>query len=404
MDPQRPTIDLNNPFYCPSIPATVYLDTLRRTLASVSRDSIYGDHPNSLFFVFAKTLERSGIIDGDTAGFVYDSENDWVVGVNLARRRRRNPLGDLNAMASNADAKNQTATTLKQLMSTAPKGTLLSEPAFTQTSPSMTATMDQFSLSDFPPNFQSTVVHRPAEFRCGAKRKRGQLASPANSNGTSEGDEEPAPKYAKSILHVDTSSFEVTVRHEKLDFNATGSQSQIRLGGEGIDFSYGASLASSPYSSTLSKLIAKLITLLPGIRLGERLGEISELDVQAVVDFLAEKGFINPAVLEVFQHTDIEELPLAASMMDEDGLNIAGEGLLEGIPSSPSQRPQTHSVQSSDDRIASITSQRSHSVAHGSTTLASGTSTTCPGFPPSISTTQGSATKLSTSWSHSSTR
>ncbi|TEB31514.1 hypothetical protein FA13DRAFT_1687767 [Coprinellus micaceus] len=67
------------------------------------------------------------------------------------------------------------------------------------------------------------------------------------------------------------------------------------------------------------------------MRLDERLAKLPDLSIQKVADFLAENGYMNHTVLNIFQRTGITRLCLSTSLWDEDGLNICGEEVIKSL-------------------------------------------------------------------------
>ncbi|RXW18771.1 hypothetical protein EST38_g7084 [Candolleomyces aberdarensis] len=280
---QPAIIDIKNPCYCPSLPAAAYLQAIRQ---SVLLGTTY--RRGSLFDAFARMLGESGsgsaADDMGSVNFKYDSDHDWIVGVNLGNRRR--------------GAVNQ-----RGLPKRIPLPSVTNSPS---------TAIDEFTLSEHPPNLQSTLVNEQ-----GGKRKR--------DSSSSDVEDAPAPKYAKSILVAHDSSFELEVEHEKVNFDVTGSPT-LNNPSKPHDNGYAPGLFEL---ASLEEVLTRVLALLPGIRLEERLGEIHDLTIQKMADFLAENGYMNHHILNSFRRTDVTSLSLVASLFDEDGLNICGQEVIE---------------------------------------------------------------------------
>ncbi|KAH9948596.1 hypothetical protein B0H21DRAFT_230902 [Amylocystis lapponica] len=75
-------------------------------------------------------------------------------------------------------------------------------------------------------------------------------------------------------------------------------------------------------------LVTRLDELLPGTRLRDRLYALGVLSHQHIADFLARDGHLSARVLNMLRMSEIAKLDLTASITDEDGLNIAARDLL----------------------------------------------------------------------------
>ncbi|KAJ3494593.1 hypothetical protein NMY22_g20051 [Coprinellus aureogranulatus] len=307
-----PIADPLNPCYCPALPAATFLQELRRAM----EPGTTSDRRSSFFSAFARILEPHGSVDEDTMvqDFLYDSEHDWIVGVNIGGRRR--------ARAVPRAAKGITAQCpVKVPLQSEPGTTLGSSPS---------ADIDEFTLSGYPPKFHSTAIPQQR-----ANKRKRELAVPSESSSSDL--EQPAPKYGKSELIADDSSFEVEVRRERVDFDVTGSPTLLA---NELKEKTGSTLCDA--EALLETVIGKIIGILPGIRLEERLARLPDLSLQKVADFLAENGYLNHCVLKVFQRTGITRLCLSTSLGDEDGGRDVGEPERRGrgSRSSPQRQPQ----------------------------------------------------------------
>jgi hypothetical protein len=125
---------------------------------------------------------------------------------------------------------------------------------------------------------------------------------------------------------ADESSFELEVRRERVDFDVTGSPTLLSTR---LKEKEGEEAPLCDPEALLATVIGKVIALLPGMRLDERLAKLPDLSIQKVADFLAENGYMNHTVLNIFQRTGITRLCLSTSLWDEDGLNICGEEVIK---------------------------------------------------------------------------
>ncbi|KAJ7111202.1 hypothetical protein C8R43DRAFT_1041770 [Mycena crocata] len=153
-----------------------------------------------------------------------------------------------------------------------------------------------------------------------------------------------SPKYARSVQSVHESSFEISVRRERLHyFPAKPQYSPLVVAKKPAaktltddlkvkirtleDELYGPPIGTeSPRG--LKPFLQRLDDLMPGIRLQERLSKLPDLSHQVVTDFLGEHGLLNVRVITVLRTSEIYRLTMGESMGDEDGLNIAGKDVL----------------------------------------------------------------------------
>ncbi|KAJ7239395.1 hypothetical protein B0H12DRAFT_1189995 [Mycena haematopus] len=204
-----------------------------------------------------------------------------------------------------------------------------------------------FTLPSWSTSFEhrSTVVKKEIS-RPPLKRKRSR-PSFSDLDGPS--------KHMRSIQSVHESSFEISVRRERLQFFSSKPQySPFMLPkvfpkatvNEGLkakirsleDELYGPPIGTeSPRG--LKPLIERLDSLMPGIRLRERLSKLPDLSHQAITDFLGDNGLLNIRVLTFLRTSEIWRLVMTESMGDEDGLNLAGRDV---FPGARRGRPSAH--------------------------------------------------------------
>ncbi|KAJ7464597.1 hypothetical protein FB451DRAFT_1561839 [Mycena latifolia] len=265
-----PVIDENNPLYCPAITASSYLSSLRRQVRRRNSRAQTQLQPDRKLSSFAQILDKA-LQEGE-----------------------RDPFRDL----SQSDDE-----------STLPSSYTLRE------------------------NLTISLEHR-TEKKTSRKRKRSSFS-----------DLDGPPKYARSVQSVHESSFEFSARRERIQYfpqkpqysplalpkqpaSKTSLTDDLKAKVRSLeDQLYGPPIGTeSPRG--IKPLIQRLDALMPGIRLQERLSKLSELSHQAIADFLGENGLLNVRVVTILRTSEIWRLALAESMGDEDGLNLAGKGIL----------------------------------------------------------------------------
>ncbi|KAJ6489068.1 hypothetical protein C8R45DRAFT_901995 [Mycena sanguinolenta] len=276
MNPVLPTIDEKNPLYCPAITASKYLSSLRRQ--NRRRKSLRGENQppkHQLLSSFAHVLDKA----------LQNVEVD--------------SLGNLSPSENDSIA------------------TSLTLPSWSNSFEQCSTTVKKKTASSSRPVL-------------GLKRKRSR---------SSFSDLEGPSKHMRSIQSVHESSFEISVRRERLQFfppqyspfvlpkaspKATvteGLKAKIRSLEDEL---YGPPIGTeSPRG--LKPLIERLDSLMPGIRLRERLLKLPDLSHQAITDFLGQNGLFNVRVLTFLRTSEIWRLTMAESMGEEDGLNLAGK-------------------------------------------------------------------------------
>ena len=219
-----PIVDDNNPLYCPDIPAALYLKSLRGRSYKSGRSR----RRQGLFQSFARILEQSTRTENsDNDDFM---KSDWILG-------------------------NYYAPGHKQLLRHQHLGHLYS---------SVARELDHHSIQesdnhlDSPKRFQSFSLKRKLSFS--------DLGAPA--------------KYARSQPSFDNISFDVEVRHEKLEY----FPSTIASPPQEVPQHF---RAKKPEVRTLAD---RLDSILPGIRLRERLLALKYRTPEAFMDFMSENG------------------------------------------------------------------------------------------------------------------
>ncbi|KAI0667959.1 hypothetical protein C8Q78DRAFT_1071662 [Trametes maxima] len=139
-----------------------------------------------------------------------------------------------------------------------------------------------------------------------------------------------SPAHGLSPISLNNESFVLSGKADNLRWfprsNAFASPNQpasreISKGGRKLEW------LGPETPRSLALLIANLEVLLPGIRLQEKLNGLRTTH-QNILDALAVEGHITDQVLRFFRTSEVECLDLAASMADEDGLNLGARDLL----------------------------------------------------------------------------
>ncbi|KAF8650024.1 hypothetical protein AX16_005462 [Volvariella volvacea WC 439] len=285
----RPTIDDANPFYCPSVPPSLYLANLRQGRRTRSGNNYPPSQypPNS----FLRILRQAVGEDGTCLNSDDELETSNSSGDNTAHE----------------------------------------------------------SLSLHPPwSEDSSTLPVSPSFSLSRSQVSGPLLKRVRSSSFS--DLLGPPLFRKSIQSVHESSFEVSVRHEKLKYSVPrrktkksrspvaqvdGLEDISDIAAQGLaarvrmleDELYGPPVGTeSPRG--LQSLISRLDSLLPGIRLKDRLCALDPLTHQSIADYLGSNGHLNENVLSILRTSEITSLHLTPSLIDQAGLNVSGPEIL----------------------------------------------------------------------------
>ncbi|CAL1715860.1 unnamed protein product [Somion occarium] len=148
----------------------------------------------------------------------------------------------------------------------------------------------------------------------------------------------------KSAMTVNDGSFELSARAERLHYfpvkasfspyepmpqrNRELPEDQLTEKVRNLeDELYGPQIGTETPRG-LDALISRLANVLPGVRLKEKLRALDANTHQRIVDILSMDGNLNARVLNLLRMSEIECLDLAASMTDEEGLNLDARDLL----------------------------------------------------------------------------
>lgn len=233
-----PVVDEKNPFYCPAISASTYVKSLRQKF-SRKQASRPNHRINKLSF--AQLLDRSLLQSDDEESS--DISQEWT-----SRFSDQNPC-------------------LPPILSSGSREGLPDIPAWEKDPihlhlpPLLETIGDSSCLANF--------------LKSGSKRKK-----------TSFSDLRGPAKHARSFQSVQDSSFDIEVKHEKLNYSGSFPCSPPA---QPVQTSPKAppGLASA---INFELLIDCLDETMPGIRLKERLRNLKHTSHQSMADFLAENG------------------------------------------------------------------------------------------------------------------
>ncbi|KAF5379663.1 hypothetical protein D9615_005779 [Tricholomella constricta] len=290
-----PSVDENNPLYCPSVTAASYLESLRHQRRPNTRGK---PSRNDRFLQsFARILEKALVTNSNALG----SSDDESYPELLFKRPR-------TTSTSSEDSENL--------------------PNFSYAIPAWERDDVQGFWGTLQGNRDGSGQLEPVPLDLGLKRKRERFS-----------DLRGPPAYARSAQSVQDSSFDVVVKHEKLSyFAAPGSIDKtkaLRIEGDAESVlplkvrDLGGQLYGSRTETESPRSIQSFIELLdrtlPGIRLKERLAQLSVLSHQSIVDFLGANGYLNSRVLALFRTLEVRWITLTESLQNANGLNLCGD-------------------------------------------------------------------------------
>ncbi|KAJ7505587.1 hypothetical protein B0H11DRAFT_1850811 [Mycena galericulata] len=152
--------------------------------------------------------------------------------------------------------------------------------------------------------------------------------------------------YARSNPSVHESSYEISVRHERLHYlprkkpqyspfvvpkkpaPTTTLVDDLKTKIRALEDEFYGPPVGTESPRGLKPLLQRLDDLMPGIRLKERLSKLPDLCHQVIADFLGDNGLLNVRTMTILRTSEIWRLTLTESMGDEDGLNLAGKETL----------------------------------------------------------------------------
>ncbi|KAG6918415.1 hypothetical protein DXG01_014594 [Tephrocybe rancida] len=297
-----PSIDINNPFYCPAVPAASYIKSLQNQVHRKTRSRVQSRINDRLAVSFVRVLEHALLMD------TYDSSDDNY---------------------------GQTTSTSRLIAHQRSPGSSSSG----DEAHSLSATIPLWEREDGQDSWNQ--VHVTLK-----KRKRDSFS-----------DIRGPPQYAKSLLSAHDSSFDVSVKREKLSYSevpgspidferaAPGIRDDISmltirvrdLEGEVSDESsknrtldtHAERLFGPPIGTEsprdIHAFIKRLDGMLPGIRLKERLSQLSIVSHQSIIDFLGTNGYLNSRILANFRASEVRWITLTESLTNAGGLNLCDD-------------------------------------------------------------------------------
>lgn len=229
-----PLIDDKNPFYCPAIPAAVYLQSLRCRPRTTTRSSYLFPSVSQSFTTVLEESFQDAAVTGESQENI---GSDWVLGDYFTSGRGwfSSPLDDLPPYS--------------------PHG--------------VTRAHSREQAVGFRQEKGNPTVSALSINQRGVKRK--SLFSDFGA----------PPKYARSVQSVHESSFDIELRREQLFFSDMPSSPRM-------DVELLRTLER--LENDMIFLIEKLDAAMPGIRLRSRLWELKNETPQALMDFLAHNG------------------------------------------------------------------------------------------------------------------
>ncbi|KAK0204366.1 hypothetical protein DFS33DRAFT_1319557 [Desarmillaria ectypa] len=288
--PTAPSIDVQNPLYCPAVPAASFLNALRTQLNRPMR------------------LPQNSHKKGRRAGSRFDPK---IVVSSFTRL-----LG--KALLQDDSPRNTVLRTIKtRSRNYNVDPGIVQLPWDISGTPSSKDTPPRPSLKRKLSDSLSEMLHGPAKH---AK----SFITFLSSEDSNSGDDESATFLPLDLGRVCDSDLSPVKTQELVEKEVVSVEEQlvdrIRML---EDFLYGPPIGpESPRG--LSILIDRLGTLLPGIRLKERLSALHDKSHQGITDYMGEHGLLNSRVISILRTSEIRSLSLGNSLADEDGLNIDG--------------------------------------------------------------------------------
>ncbi|KAG6817233.1 hypothetical protein H0H87_011290 [Tephrocybe sp. NHM501043] len=253
MIPIAPSIDVNNPFYCPAVPATSYIKSLQNQVRRKTRSKVQSRRNNRLVVSFARVLKNALLTDAFDSS---DDENyDAAACINLhLSANHASPTS-----SSSSDDGNP-----------------------------MSATIPLWEHEDEQDSWEEVFV-------VPKKRKRANFSDICGP-----------PKYARSVLSAHDSSFDVSVKRETLCYSdgpasplepkplfpaaSQESASALELRVRDLEERLFGPAIGTESPCDIHAFIDRLDDMLPGIRLKERLSQLSVISHQSIIDFLGANG------------------------------------------------------------------------------------------------------------------
>ncbi|KNZ80186.1 hypothetical protein J132_06779 [Termitomyces sp. J132] len=261
-----PSVDIDNPLYCPAIPAASYIKSLQDRSRPTS-SKVQLRRKKRLVASFARALQDALLADTG------DFSDDDRYGKTIPQSHQSHVLGKHPSP--------------------------IDSPSSDEASP---------LLNSIPrwerENRQDMWDYGHFAFK---KRKRDTFSDIYGS-----------PQYARSVFSAHDSSFDVSVKREKLSF--------LDLPGSPVKTVFSEGFENTDVVSMLTLRVRDLEDdVLPGIRLKDRLFELPIISHQSIIDFLGTNGYLSSRILATFRSSEVRWITLTESLMDPGGLNLSGD-------------------------------------------------------------------------------
>ncbi|KAK0470315.1 uncharacterized protein EV420DRAFT_1499782 [Desarmillaria tabescens] len=285
-----PSIDVQNPLYCPTVPAASFLNALRTQLNRPIR------------------LPQNSNRKGRRTGSRFDPKVVVSSFTHLLGKALLQDDSSRNTMLRTIKTRSQNCNTNTDFIQLPWDISGSSSSKDTSPRPSL-----KRKLSDSFPE----ILHGPT------KHAKSFTTFPASEDLNPE-DNESVTFLPLDLSRACDSDLSPVQTQELVEKEAGSIEEQLVNRIRMLeDFLYGPPIGpESPRG--LSILIDRLGTLLPGIRLKERLSALHDKSHQGIADYMGEHGLLNNRVISILRTSEIRNLSLSNSLADEDGLNIDG--------------------------------------------------------------------------------
>ncbi|KAG6812249.1 hypothetical protein H0H92_003705 [Tricholoma furcatifolium] len=288
-----PSIDVENPFYCPDQPPALYIKSLQSQVRHKTKTKTQSRY-DRLLVSFVKVLENAVLQD------TFDSSDDDTCFPTV----RGDPVTRSISLASSSSSSSDETNLLSNI------------PRWEREHGANSWRQQSVSLK---------------------KRKRGSFS-----------DIRGPTKYAKSILSAHDSSFDVTVKRETLEYSTiSGSSdrtdpsvlpvvhddaSMLALRLRDLQERYFGPSIGTESTRDILAFIDVLDGILPGIRLKERLLRLPIISHQSIIDFLGVNELsLRDTPIHDFDLVHIHHLPRLATLL-LDNTTISNEAIFLLVP------------------------------------------------------------------------
>ncbi|EGO24972.1 hypothetical protein SERLADRAFT_438567 [Serpula lacrymans var. lacrymans S7.9] len=317
-----PTIDNENPFYCPTVSPTAYLATLRRSLQS-NTFSLFQE--NSLF---AWKLNLTSTKQHQVASFPYVCASTPARSSVSGSPSSRSPWVQSRKHAS----KYQSALVVSQRHRMSFNNQLAMRPP--------KRTRSSSAIGDHPRPFKRTK------------------SSEDDQNISFEASERK--RLFASSLSYDDESFDFMMPEKQQGPGLTGSTSdpiaEIKLQLRDLKETVYGPFIGEDIPEQIPFLTARLYSQI-GIDILQKLHSMKNLTHQKIANVLASNGYLSERVLNVLRASTVYCLDLSSSMNNEGGLNLSGQDVLRVLD-------QPHSFRFLSELCLSGTSLRDSDLVH----------------------------------------